>query len=163
MKGTPVERFWAKVDKSGECWLWTASIGGNGYGQFKVTPDASPIRAHRFSYELHFGEIPEGMLVCHRCDVKLCVQPKHLFLGTPADNMADMVSKGRANGGHGGWWSAGKRPNRCKLTDEQVAEIRRRYTNESSRALAREFGIDPSGIVRVANGRTYPLTAAVGV
>lgn len=93
---TRAERFWSKVDRSGECWLWTGSSrGSNNYGQFAVTPKRS-VAAHRFAYELTHGPIPDGMLVCHTCDTPRCVRPEHLWLGTPLDNHDDMKAKGRS-------------------------------------------------------------------
>ncbi len=87
------DKFWDKVEKTRSCWLWAASKFKQGYGQIKR--DGKNLYAHRASYELHFGEIPEGKLVCHHCDVKLCVNPLHLFLGTWKDNVQDMIKKGR--------------------------------------------------------------------
>lgn len=94
---TVEERFWAAVDTTGDCWLWTASKAGNGYG--KIMVNGRRIGSHRLSYILHYGEIPEGLHVLHTCDNPLCVKPAHLFLGTHADNMRDASQKGRLPGG----------------------------------------------------------------
>lgn len=89
----PDVRFWKHVRKTESCWIWT---GGTitGYGQFHPT-DTRVMKAHRFSWELHYGPIPAGLWVLHRCDTPPCVRPDHLFLGTHADNMADARAKGR--------------------------------------------------------------------
>jgi len=95
------ERFWKKADKSGDCWLWTGSKMSSGYGSFNFYGNVQ--LAHRVSWILKYGPIPigydfHGTCVLHKCDTKLCVNPDHLFLGTNADNVADMLAKGRA------WW-----------------------------------------------------------
>ena len=92
-------RFWDKVDKKGEddCWEWTASTRTNGYGQIHF--DQKMMQAHRASWIIENGKIPEGLVVCHSCDNKTCVNPNHLWIGTQGDNMADRDRKGRQGGG----------------------------------------------------------------
>jgi hypothetical protein len=100
-------RFWARVDKNGPipdhhptigpCWLWTGGLAPNGYGRLEPG-DGETRYAHRISYKMHVGPIAAGMDCCHRCDVRACVRPDHLFEGTRRDNVQDMVAKGRARG-----------------------------------------------------------------
>ncbi len=99
-KGMAAEmRFWRHVTKGPSCWEWhgAGSRGVHPYGTFGV--QGATVRAHRFSWELHAGKIPEGIYVLHRCDNPRCIRPDHLFLGTQADNVADMIAKGRASFG----------------------------------------------------------------
>lgn len=95
---TDSERFWAKVQKSESCWIWQAGLFDNGYGQFRL--GKRKVKAHCFSWVIYFGQIPQGKLICHRCDNKQCVNPSHLFIGTHKDNAQDRENKGR--GGDGG-------------------------------------------------------------
>lgn len=92
------ERYIERVSESG-CWLWLGKMDSGGYGVIRKGPakEQRSYRAHRLFYEEYVGPIPEGLWVLHRCDVRCCVNPNHLFLGTRADNMNDMYAKGRRN------------------------------------------------------------------
>ncbi len=141
-----VERYIERITESG-CWLWTgASISG--YGAVNLGVEGGVALAHRVLWEITFGPIPAGLFACHRCDVRRCVNPHHLFLGTNADNMADCHAKGRES--HGS-----KRP-AAKLTEEQVREIRARSaTGESNKDLAREYGVVRQIISSIALGKAW--------
>jgi hypothetical protein len=89
----PAVRFWRNVQKTADCWVWTGARSGAGYGQININDVL--VFTHRFSWELHHGPIPDGLLVCHHCDNPPCCNPAHLFLGTPSDNMVDKIRKGR--------------------------------------------------------------------
>jgi hypothetical protein len=131
-------RFWERVypEPNTGCWLWSGCKKNRheSYGVLRVCGRST--MAHRFSYELHRSPIPDGMLVCHTCDVQACVNPDHLFLGTPADNTSDMVSKQRQ--------AKGRRNGRAKITANEVREIRR--SRETSADLARRYGLGRSTV-----------------
>lgn len=92
---SPEIRFWENVKKSDTCWLWIGSTRPNGYGRMEVSRENKTYATHRFSWELHNGVIPDGLFVLHKCDIPLCVNPNHLFLGTQNTNMKDRSTKKR--------------------------------------------------------------------
>lgn len=138
---TRTERFWEKVRKTGSCWTWTGQRHDHGYGRLETyVPKRIVYLAHRLSWEIHFGPIPEGLQVLHKCDNPPCVNPDHLFLGTHLDNMNDMRRKGRN--------VRGERLPHSKLTTAAVLDIRARYAkgNVTQQALADHFGVSNSQI-----------------
>ena len=139
-KRPEADRFWTKVSKSSGCWLWTGSVNVDGYAKFGR--NGKWVSAHRVSYELKYGEIPDGMCVCHRCDVRNCVNPDHLFLGTHRDNMEDMARDGSKKG---------ERHHGARLTENQVVEMRLMYAMGqcSQKSLALHFGVSPTTVYRV--------------
>jgi hypothetical protein len=154
------ERFWKKVKKLSPCWIWMGATTA-GYGSFNrivINGKAHTDLAHRISYELAYGDIPEGMFVCHTCDNRWCVFPGHLFLGTPKDNMDDMHQKGRNfERTKPELHARGERQHLAKLTAKKVQEIRNRITGKRGEraALAREFGVSKSAITSLLNGETW--------
>lgn len=150
--GVPAEqRFWKKVDKGDgpdACWHWTASRSDFGHGQFVPVAGESPWRAHRFSWTLAHGPIPDGLCVRHRCDNPSCVNPAHLDLGTLLDNARDMVERKRNHLGSA-------RPE-SKLTEERVLDARRRAAaGESHRSIAADFGVTSGAIAQAVAGKTW--------
>lgn len=139
------------------CWLWIGSGNIHGYGQ--IHRNRRLVGAHRASWELYRGPIPNGLCVCHRCDTPPCVNPQHLFLGTKSDNTVDMYAKGR---GHIPI-AIGVLNGRAKLTPEQVTEIRALAPVVSQRRLAVRFGVARTTIQWIQNGahwRSVPKKAS---
>ena len=130
------ERFWSKVDKSGDCWEWMGAKMGVGYGAFWY--DNKLTGAHRFAYYLERGTIPAGMCVCHHCDNPSCVKFSHLFLGTYSDNLKDAVAKGRVVSPD----NRGTNNGNSRLTINDVHEIRRlRSLGVTHSLLGKMWGI----------------------
>jgi len=142
------------------CWIWQGARSVDGYGFMKVARKMD--RAHRVSYREHVGPIPDGMCVCHRCDVRLCCNPEHLFLGTNNENMADMARKGRAASGADHWCHQrpervrGERNPRAKLTVPDVVKIRAAMAaGGSPAAIGRLYGVTGTTISSIASGKLW--------
>lgn len=160
------ERFWRKVEKTDTCWLWTAAKNSNGYGHMWYV--GALRKAHRIAWEDVHGPIPDGKVICHKCDNPSCVRTDHMFLGTHKDNSQDCIKKGR--------WSKHRRPQgssngQSKLTEDQVREIRRLYSLEphpvggnghvkqrlkySQKRLGEMFGITACTVSAIVKGETW--------
>lgn len=145
-----MERFFSKVNKTDNCWEWTASLIGCGYGNFKYK--GKRYAAHRFSWELVNGKIPDGLLVCHKCDNRKCVNPEHLFLGTQKDNMQDCLRKGRLV------LSFNRIPKNRVLKDPFIIEkIKKEIKNRtcSLKQLSTMLGYSESLLKSISCGRCY--------
>lgn len=149
MKLTQREKFLAKVcpDAASKCWLWKGLVRADGYGAVRF--EGREQGAHRAAWKLFRGTIAPGEVVCHKCDVRACVNPEHLFLGTAADNAQDMNRKGRS--------PRGEKHGSAKLTAEQVQRIKtmlaedRLYMSE----IALEFGVSQTTIRAIKEGKTW--------
>lgn len=151
---TMVQRFFEKiVFGMSDCWYWRGALHNLGYGLFEALGEH---KAHRVSYRLFKGPIPNAMDVLHTCDVRNCVNPDHLLTGTHADNMRDMVAKGRGRNAP----RFGEQNKQSKLTAAQVAEIRQRYAagGSSMRALGSEFGVGAMNICRIVNNELWRVS-----
>lgn len=155
MTKTLPKRFSKKINFTDSCWLWSATKNDKGYGQYYA--DGRLMYAHRFSWTLFNGQIPNGLNVLHKCDVPNCVNPKHLFLGTQKDNTKDMFDKGRQN------IVTGENNGQSKLTDSQIREIREIYrpgksgvgSEYSQRGLAKKYGVSVSRICEIVNRKNW--------
>jgi hypothetical protein len=140
-----IERFEEKVEliPFSECHYWTGSIAPNGYGQFDVGGKTK--LAHRVAYEIYIGPIPDGLNVCHTCDIRDCVNPRHFFAGSQQDNIDDMVNKGRA--------CNGSKQGGAILTEADVVQIRN--LNLTQKVMAKVYGVAQSSISNVIIRKTW--------
>lgn len=135
-----IDSFYTPVTESG-CHLWLGALSTRGYGRIMV--DGKVRNAHRVSWQLAKGPIPDGAFLCHKCDTRSCINPEHLFVGDQASNMADVRAKRR-------WCGIS---HRSKLTPEQVIDIRK--SPESGSRMARKYGVHPSTIHEIIFRKTW--------
>ncbi len=151
----PEQRFWRFVQKTDSCWLWTGTTNGHGYGHFTVSGRHAVKRgAHRFAYELMVGSVPRGLDLDHLCRNRLCVNPAHLRPGTDAENVADMVSKGRQRG------PAGRMNGNVKIVESDVIAIR--ACRATQREIAELFGISRAQVGRIQRGERWRCVSLKG-
>jgi hypothetical protein len=147
--GGIADRFWPKVKKGENCWEWQGCLS-SGYGCLSLGKGRSE-RAHRLSWELHFGPIPDGLFVCHHCDNPPCVRPDHLFLGTVVHNSNDMIRKGRGDG------AKGETSKKSHLTESHVKSMRKLHSEGmfSATDIAWLFGVDRSASRAIISRRSW--------
>lgn len=162
-------RFWNKVEKTLDCWIWIGSLNVGGYGKISRPGQGDKcLLAHRISWELYNGPIPDGLEVCHHCDNPACVRPDHLFLGTQKDNLQDAIKKGRLNPAKCNQPS-GENHGRAVLTVAQVKKIKETYSQKAGRysrlitqrKLAKQFNISRRTIADILSGRTWQTALGV--
>lgn len=148
-----IDKFLSSVGFSDEdsCWNWLAGKYTTGYGYFYINDEKKIVLAHRFGYEIVFGDIPANLEICHKCDNPSCVNPNHLFLGTHRDNMIDAVRKGRMNPTLPD--NRGENHGNHKLTESDIIDIRNKYyCGESQGDIAGSYSINQSTVSRIVNG-----------
>lgn len=152
-----IKRFWDKVDIrcKDECWEYKGGINSTGRGIFSIK--RASIHAHRMSYLATFGDIPKGMWVCHTCDNGKCVNPHHLFLGTPKDNTQDMITKGRKV------TLRGEDDPKSKLSNVEVIKIVDLYKtgHYSQTELGKMFDVSRSAILMILRGRAWKTITGI--
>jgi hypothetical protein len=152
---TPSEQLEKHTRRTPSCWLWTGHINQYGYGRF----GRKHFAAHRVAYEVYIGPIPDGLCVLHTCDVRHCVNPAHLWLGTKGDNNRDCVRKGRyRNGFLAGTATVpqGEQVSTARLTEDNVHEIRRLYIQGTTqKEIAARFGVTQTNISCIVRGKTW--------
>lgn len=136
-------RVLLRTSINGDCLEFNGNTGSCGYGMIKMNSEPTAKMVHRFMYEMLVGKIPKGMYACHKCDNRICWNPKHIFIGTAKDNMVDMHIKGRS------FLTTGMKNGNCKVTTEQVEAIRK--DTRSLRVIANEYGLVKSTVSEIKN------------
>ncbi len=146
------QNFYSNVQKTDSCWIYTKSIEGCGYGRMCI--NGKTIGAHRVSYLIHNGSIPEKMFVCHKCDNPSCVNPEHLFLGTPKDNTEDMMKKERGSLRRGRYHPC------SKLQEKDIRDIFDLSETLSQRQIAKRFNVTQGLIASILTHKSWKSVSA---
>lgn len=147
-----IQRFLSLCDHGSEtdCWEWQGMVNTNGYGRFSLN-DRHQL-SHRAAFEMFIGEVPDGRVVCHSCDNRLCVNPHHLWLGTQSENLRDAVAKGRMRRPD----TRGEANGNRKLNWDAVRDIRQMHQRGVKKYLiAQSFRVSPSTITEITNGKIW--------
>lgn len=141
--------FWDHVEKTKTCWIWMGCKFSNGYGRVRLSPTKTVV-AHRMAWQMTRGEIPAGMMVCHKCDVRDCCNPAHLFLGNARDNVRDCMKKGRRAS------NVGENHPSAKLTEQKVLKIRQgRLSGIPLSVFAKKYGVTIQAVSLASNGASW--------
>lgn len=154
-----VETFWKNVRKTDYCWEYIKRIDTKGYGRIQIYGKKQDLRAHRASWMLHNGKIPPNTFVCHKCDNPCCIRPDHLFLGSPKDNIRDMMLKGRQAPSHK-TAHFGEDNAASKITSMIAQIIRAKYKTDlySQQQLADQYGINQRSVSNIILHKTWKET-----
>jgi len=145
---TSIERFFDKVlpEPNSGCWLWTGAVNSKGYGSFSL--DGKLMTAHRASWLIHKRRGTGGLMICHRCDTRTCVNPDHMFLGTNTDNQRDSIQKGRRPP------TSGEMNPRARLSESDAVAILQ--DTRTQKVIAAQYGVSTSTVAMIKSGRNWP-------
>lgn len=144
--GTPEERLMKKTRKTDTCWLWEGLILNNGYGSICI--GGKQVSTHRLSYSIFNGEITNNLCVLHKCDIRNCINPEHLFLGTKSENNTDCAKKGRR--------ARGEKHHNSKLSNKSVSEIRKLLLSNISKAeIGRKYGVSRTAVYYISTNKNW--------
>ena len=152
------ERFWSKVSKSNDCWIWTGAKTKNGYGVFQKGRRGELLyKAHRFSFEIHKGEIPTGMIIMHQCDNKICVNPDHLTAGNHSQNLKDAWDRNLRSMTRKNRKAIGEMSKKLSFEDVQKIKELRSY-GQTLKSIGNQFNVSLSNVHNIITGKTWKTT-----
>lgn len=142
----PITKIFMKTTITDDCWLYNGSTGKDGYARFRY--DGKYKVVHRFIYETFYGPLKKEQLCCHKCDVRNCINPAHIFIGSSKDNLQDMVKKGRS--------LTGEKNHKCRIKEDDINKIiEMRKNKETLESIGKKFEVTKHAIYSILNGRTW--------